>query len=76
VDAVPLRVLVVDDDRDTADSYCVLLSLWGHRSFAAYDAASALPAARQQGPHVALLDVALPAVNALELADRIVAASL
>jgi CheY-like chemotaxis protein len=71
VDVQPLRVLVVDDDRDTADSYCVLLSLWGHRPFAAYDAASALSAARQQQPHVALLDVALPAVNGLELARRL-----
>jgi len=37
-----LRILVVDDLRDTADSMARLLALWGHETRTAYDGASAL----------------------------------
>jgi CheY-like chemotaxis protein len=36
-----LDVLVVDDDRDTADSLAILLRLWGHRARVAYGAEAA-----------------------------------
>jgi CheY-like chemotaxis protein len=66
-----LRVLVVDDNRDTTDSCCLMLGLYGHRPTAAYDAATALEAARRVRPHVALLDLGLPQVSGLELAARL-----
>jgi two-component system CheB/CheR fusion protein len=67
----PLRVLVVDDDRDTADSYRLLLSLWGHRPLVAYDAQAALEAAGRQRPDLVLLDLAMPGVDGWELARRL-----
>jgi CheY-like chemotaxis protein len=64
-------VLVVDDDRDTADSYRVLLSLWGHRTLVAYDAEAALEAARRERPDLVVLDLAMPGVDGWELARRL-----
>jgi two-component system CheB/CheR fusion protein len=55
----PLRVLVVDDCRDTTDSQAVLLKLWGHDARVAHDGPAALELARAYRPHVVLLDVAL-----------------
>jgi CheY-like chemotaxis protein len=56
----PLRILVVDDCPDTADTMLILLRLWGYDGVAAYDGANALDLARQHPPEVALLDVAMP----------------
>jgi CheY-like chemotaxis protein len=56
----PLRILVVDDCHDTADTMLMLLRLWGHEGVAAYDGANALDLARCHRPEVALLDVAMP----------------
>jgi CheY-like chemotaxis protein len=61
-------VLVVDDERDTADSLALLLGLWGYRAAVAYDAAAALDAARREAPAAALLDLAMPGVGGCELA--------
>jgi CheY-like chemotaxis protein len=57
---VPLRILVVDDCRDTADSVLALLRLWGYEGSAAYDGPGALELTRQQRADVALLDVSIP----------------
>jgi CheY-like chemotaxis protein len=59
---VPLRILVVDDCRDNADTLLALLRLWGYEGIAAYDGANALDLARRHRPDVALLDVAMPCV--------------
>ena len=40
-----LHVLVVDDNRDAADSLCMLLRLWGYDCRVAYDGAAGLQAA-------------------------------
>jgi CheY-like chemotaxis protein len=58
-----LRVLVADNCRDTVNSARLLLEMWGHDAYAAYDAASALAVARQARPDVALLDLAVPGVE-------------
>jgi signal transduction histidine kinase len=44
--AVSRRVLVVDDNRDTADSMTVLLEIWGHEVRTAYDGPAGLAATR------------------------------
>jgi CheY-like chemotaxis protein len=46
----PLRVLVVDDSHDGADSLLLLLEVFGHQARAAYDGGSALPLARAFRP--------------------------
>jgi CheY-like chemotaxis protein len=58
-----LRVLVVDDNEDGADSFAQLVKCWGADVWVAYDAASALPVARALRPHVVLLDLAMPRMD-------------
>jgi PAS domain S-box-containing protein len=65
------RVLVVDDNRDSADSLALLLSLWGHEARVAYDGPAALEAARDYRPGLVLLDIGLPGMTGLEVARRL-----
>jgi len=58
-----LRVLVVDDNRDAADSMVALLGLLGHDACAAYDAAHALNKAGEFVPQLALLDLNMPGAD-------------
>jgi CheY-like chemotaxis protein len=69
--ARPLTVLVVDDDRDTADSTSDLMRLWGHRALVAYDGPSALALYDAFRPGVVLLDVDMPKVDGCEVARRL-----
>ncbi len=66
-----LRVLVVDDWPDVADSFVLLIELYGHHAEAAYDGCSALRLARDCPPDVALLDMELPDMTGLELAEQL-----
>lgn len=56
----PVRVLVVDDHKDTADSTAQLLALSGHEARVAYTGADAVEAADAFRPDVVLLDIGLP----------------
>ena len=67
----PVRVLVVDDCRDTTDSLAILLRLWGYEPITANDGAAALDLARTYQPAVALLDVKLPDMDGYAVARRI-----
>jgi CheY-like chemotaxis protein len=58
-----LRVLIVDDCHDTADTLALLVNLWGHVAHAAYDGPSALDLAAAFRPHVVLLDLGLPGMD-------------
>jgi CheY-like chemotaxis protein len=65
------RVLVVDDNRDSAEMMSLLLSMHGHTVRTAHDAESALTVAFDFAPQAALLDIGLPGVNGYELAQRL-----
>jgi CheY-like chemotaxis protein len=65
-----LRILVIDDDPDNADSLRQLLTLWGHEAEAAYDGASALSVAELLCPHVVLVDLAMPGLNGFDFAQQ------
>ena len=65
------RILVVDDNRDSADSLAVLLQLSGHETHTAYDGLEAVEAAAKLQPDVILLDIGLPNLNGYEAARRI-----
>jgi CheY-like chemotaxis protein len=65
-----LRVLVVDDNRDTADSIALLLEASGHDVRMAYDGQTALEAALDYRPHVMLLDIGLPKIDGYEVARK------
>lgn len=67
---VGLKVLVVDDNRDAADTCAMLLEASGHHVQTAYTGRQALELARSFHPHAVLLDIGLPDVNGHELAER------
>ena len=66
-----LHVLVVDDNKDAADSLCMLLRLWGYDCRAAYDGATGLQAACTYQPDCLLLDIAMPGLDGYTLARRV-----
>jgi CheY-like chemotaxis protein len=65
------RILVVDDNRDSADSLALLLRLSGHVTYTAYDGVEAVEAATNLQPDVILLDLGLPKLNGYDAARRI-----
>jgi CheY-like chemotaxis protein/two-component sensor histidine kinase len=67
----PLRVLVVDDNRDAVESMALLLGLWGHQVTTASEGAAAFELAQSQRPDVILLDIGLPGIDGYEVARRI-----
>ncbi len=66
-----LRILIVEDQVDSAETLAVVLRLDGHDVRVAYDGESALDAAAAFAPDVALLDIALPRVSGYVLARRL-----
>jgi CheY-like chemotaxis protein/two-component sensor histidine kinase len=69
--APPRRVLIVDDNVDSAESLAMLLSLTGHSVRTAHDGPSAIQAARAHWPDVILLDIGLPRMDGYEVARRL-----
>ena len=69
--AAPRRVLVVDDNRDAAESLGMLLSLMGADVHIAYNGPDALIAVGQHRPAVVLLDLGMPGMSGHEVATRI-----
>ncbi|RQS12362.1 response regulator [Burkholderia sp. Bp9002] len=65
--AAPLRIVVVDDNRDAADTLAILLRVKGHAPHAAYDARHALALAHEHVPHLMLLDLSMPDVDGFAL---------
>ncbi|MBO0861115.1 MAG: PAS domain-containing protein [Chloracidobacterium sp.] len=65
------RVLVVDDNVDSAESLAVLLRLHGHDVRMANDGVAALEEARSFGPEVIFLDLNLPKLDGYEVAKRL-----
>src|SRR5262245_64159712 len=66
-----LRVLVVDDYPDTAESLSTLLRTDGHEVRTALDGGNALRIARDWPPDVVLLDLGLPGLSGWALAHRL-----
>ncbi len=66
-----LRILVVDDNVDTAGSLAMLLEESGHEVRTAHDGLTALEAALNYRPNVVLLDLGLPGLNGFEVAKRL-----
>jgi DNA-binding response OmpR family regulator len=69
------RILVVDDNRDNAESLARLLQLMGHETAIAYDGLSAVDSVDAFRPEIVLLDVGLPGLDGYEVARRIRAQS-
>jgi signal transduction histidine kinase len=71
--AQPRRILVVDDNRDAAETIAAGLSLLGHCVQVALEGEEALDKAERFHPEVAVLDLGLPGMDGFELATRLLA---
>jgi CheY-like chemotaxis protein len=67
----PIKILVVDDDRDAVDMLKMLLEMNGGLTHVAYDGAEAVKLAEQLRPDVVLLDIGMPVLDGYEVARRI-----
>lgn len=66
-----LRVLVVDDNRDCADSLSMLVNLWGNEVQTAYDGSAALVMTVERPPDVVLLDLGMPEMDGCRMARQL-----
>lgn len=69
--ALHQNILVVDDNRDAADSLAAVLKLMGATTSVAYDGESALETAATARPSIAILDIGMPRMDGYELARRL-----
>ncbi len=67
----PLRILVVEDNKDLADSLRVLLHLLGHNVRVAHSGMGSVAIAREWQPEVVLCDIGLPGIDGYETARQL-----
>jgi two-component system, chemotaxis family, CheB/CheR fusion protein len=65
------RILIVDDNVDSAASLGMLLRLSGHETHVAHDGIQGVEAAERLRPDVVLLDIGLPGLSGYEACRRI-----
>ena len=65
------RVLVVDDNRDSAESMAKVLELWGYPVRCAFDGLTAVETALDWHPRTVLLDLGLPGMDGFEVIERL-----
>jgi PAS domain S-box-containing protein len=65
------RVLVVDDNVDSADSLAMLLQVLGHEVLVANDGVTAISRAQEFKPSIAVLDIGMPGMTGYEIAKRL-----
>ncbi|ACC74751.1 PAS domain S-box protein [Paraburkholderia phymatum] len=68
---VDLKVMVVDDNVDSADSMATLVQVLGHEAHAVYDGAAAIELARKLQPHLVLLDLSMPKMTGFDALPHI-----
>jgi len=73
--ARPMRVLVVDDNVDAANSLCLLLQSMGHTVRAVYDGPSGIAMAQEFSPEVIMLDIGMPVMSGYDVARALRASS-
>jgi CheY-like chemotaxis protein len=66
-----IRVLIIDDNADAADSLAMLLELLGFQVRVASDGATGLRVAAEWEPRCVLLDIRMPGMNGYEVAHRL-----
>ena len=66
--ARPIRILVVDDNAQSADALAVLLETLGHHATAAYNGPTALRLVNELCPELVFLDIGLPLMDGYEVA--------
>ncbi|MFC5578892.1 response regulator [Lysobacter niabensis] len=73
--AVPLRVLVVDDNRDAADTLATMVRLLGHEAEAMYDPHTVEAAVQRIDPDLVFLDLGMPGRSGFDVARSLRAQS-
>lgn len=68
---MPHRILVIDDNRDSAASLAALLGLKGNAARCAYDGLEGLKVAADFRPDIVLLDIGMPGLDGIETGRRI-----
>ena len=71
-----MRILVVDDNVDAANSLSLLMKSMGHETRAVYDGPSGIAMAQEFTPDVVMLDIGMPVMNGYDVARALRAASL
>jgi two-component system CheB/CheR fusion protein len=66
-----LKVLIVEDNQDAAESLALVLDLWGHDARVVFDGAAALDVAEQYLPDVIISDLGLPGMDGYQLARQL-----
>lgn len=67
----PLHILIIEDNRDAADSLRLLLNLTGHEARVAYTGPHGVASAKEWRPDVVLCDIGLPGIDGYEVARQI-----
>ena len=67
----PMRVLVVDDNEDAANSMADVLRFMGHHAEVAFSGTQAMHMAEDVEPDLVLLDIGLPEIDGYEVARRL-----
>ena len=75
-DALPqgrrgIRLLVVDDNQDAAESFTILLRAQGHDARAAFSGPAALEMIKDFAPEIVFLDIGMPGMDGYEVARRL-----
>ena len=65
--SIQRRVLIVDDNRDAADSLATVLMQMGHQVYVAQDGRAGMELAFRVRPHIVLMDIAMPGMSGIEL---------
>lgn len=65
------RILIVDDNKDSADSLALLLEITGNETYMAHDGEEAVEAVEKYRPEVVLLDIGLPKLDGYEACRRV-----
>jgi CheY-like chemotaxis protein len=71
----PMRVLVIDDNVDAANSLCLLLQSMGHTVRAVYEGPSGIAMAQEFTPEVVMLDIGMPVMSGYDVARALRASS-
>jgi CheY-like chemotaxis protein len=65
------RIVIVDDNRDSAESLAMLLEITGNKTYMAHDGEEAVEAIEKQRPEVVLLDIGLPKLDGHEVCRHV-----
>jgi signal transduction histidine kinase len=69
--AAPMKVLIVDDNVDSAQTSLWMLDLMGHKATVAHEGVTALEMAHEIKPDVVLLDIGMPGMDGYEVCRQL-----